>query len=351
MVDLRDLSSSQYAATGGKTGRAPLELDVKARTQSARAAGAVDAEIRKETERIDSEFDAQKSEIQATQDAALADIAKKKTASSVYADAAPGGLPDAAPVPVPGETAEGIETGGGEPGPPGDNTGPFATTEQVGTVLGNLGLGLMAMNPALGFAKGIAQAFGKDIGEAVYGDPISEGKPSLNDQMAMSMAPLSQAEEGLSSEEGMEAGLHDNTAGMSDAGGGGGGCIIVTACTDRFSPEVDLTRFCRDTFLDPVTLRGYYAIAARVVPYIKSKASRRGGVKRILVDRLMDYGAWFLGNRQRRQYRTSKFTAIFFLTLCHIAGFLAFVKIALFTRDNFTLRRRWEEALKLNIED
>ena len=73
------------------------------------------------------------------------------------------------------------------------------------------------------------------------------------------------------------------------------GCIIVTVCTDRNSPEVNLTREYRDKFMTPEQLRGYYMIAEKVVPWINRSRIIKYLVKRLLVDRLVEYGEFVLG--------------------------------------------------------
>jgi hypothetical protein len=99
----------------------------------------------------------------------------------------------------------------------------------------------------------------------------------------------------------------------------GKGCIIVSACTDRYSPEVDITRAFRDAFLGPVTLSGYYRIASAVVPWIERSVAIRGIVKRFLVDRLIDYGAFVLEGKERR-FKTSRVVSLGFLSLCRRVG-------------------------------
>jgi hypothetical protein len=98
-----------------------------------------------------------------------------------------------------------------------------------------------------------------------------------------------------------------------------GMCIIVSACTDRYSPDVNLTRAFRDAFLGPVTLAGYYRIASAVVPWIERSRAVRGFLKRFLVDRLIDYGSFILDGKRRR-FRTSRTVSLGFLSLCRKAG-------------------------------
>jgi len=72
------------------------------------------------------------------------------------------------------------------------------------------------------------------------------------------------------------------------------GCIIVTACTSPDSEEVNITRAYRDKFLDPVTLRGYYMIADKIVPLMKKWPWFKKLIKKVLVDNLIEYGRWAL---------------------------------------------------------
>lgn len=71
-------------------------------------------------------------------------------------------------------------------------------------------------------------------------------------------------------------------------------CIIVTTATDPHSEEVNITRQYRDEFLDPVTLRGYYMIAEKVVPLMKKWPWFKQFIKKHLVDNLVEYGRYAL---------------------------------------------------------
>lgn len=114
-----------------------------------------------------------------------------------------------------------------------------------------------------------------------------------------------------------------------------GGCIIVSACTSRYSYETDITRQVRDQYLGPITLSGYYALGGLVVPWIKKSPLIKKIVKKWLVDRLIDYGECLLGYKQKTQwidskgnsfmivkpkYRTSKIVTEIFLGLCYGIG-------------------------------
>lgn len=97
-------------------------------------------------------------------------------------------------------------------------------------------------------------------------------------------------------------------------------CIIVTACTDRYSPEVDITREFRDRYMGPTSLAGYYRVAQYVVPIIERVNILKRLTKKVLVDRLIDYGEWILEKKGRRKYRTSRMVANLFLDLCSYVG-------------------------------
>jgi len=102
----------------------------------------------------------------------------------------------------------------------------------------------------------------------------------------------------------------------------GSPCIIVTACTSHDSPEVNLTREYRDTFMTPTQITGYYYMASKIVPVIKRSGFVKRLVKRILVDRLIDHGQKALGYKDSHKYKTSYFVASKFMGLCNFMGCL-----------------------------
>jgi hypothetical protein len=97
----------------------------------------------------------------------------------------------------------------------------------------------------------------------------------------------------------------------------GGGCIIVTACTDRHSPEVEIAREYRDKFMSPDQLRGYYMIAEAIMPFV---VKHKAFVKRNLVDRLVEYGRYHLGRTEIVPCRASCAVTRGFMMLCGFAG-------------------------------
>lgn len=101
---------------------------------------------------------------------------------------------------------------------------------------------------------------------------------------------------------------------------GGKGCVIVTCCCGRDSEEVKVTRRFRDKFLNDTQLIGYYALANRVVPFLEKHAWARKLTKRLLVDRLVDYGRVMLGEQGKTRLWGSEFVSEWFLWLIEAVG-------------------------------
>ncbi|MEN6423326.1 MAG: hypothetical protein ABFD76_15410 [Smithella sp.] len=99
-------------------------------------------------------------------------------------------------------------------------------------------------------------------------------------------------------------------------------CIIVTACTSKNSPEVEIARQYRDKFLDAGQLRGYYALAEKVVPALERNNKARKAVKKYLVDRLIDYGEYRLGLKTKRPMLSSFIISKAFLGVIKLIGFV-----------------------------
>ena len=95
----------------------------------------------------------------------------------------------------------------------------------------------------------------------------------------------------------------------------GGGCIIISACTDPDSYEVNIARHYRDGYMSLEELIGYYTLARLVVPIMPKKL-----VKRFLVDRLVDYGEVILGIKKRLRFTSSYWITTGFLKLCEGIG-------------------------------
>lgn len=95
----------------------------------------------------------------------------------------------------------------------------------------------------------------------------------------------------------------------------GGGCIIISACTDPNSYEVNIAREYRDTYMNLYELAGYYSLAEIVVPIMPRKL-----IKRYLVDRLVDYGEVMFGYKKEMKFYSSRYVKRGFLGLCSFIG-------------------------------
>ena len=66
-------------------------------------------------------------------------------------------------------------------------------------------------------------------------------------------------------------------------------CIVITACTDPHSYEVEVARIFRDECMGQQALRGYYMLGEKfLVPLLKRKDRLRGWFKRNIVDRWIE---------------------------------------------------------------
>lgn len=95
------------------------------------------------------------------------------------------------------------------------------------------------------------------------------------------------------------------------------GCIITSTCTNPYSYEVNITREFRDKYMDIDTLRGYYRIAEIIVPLIEKHNWLKKLIKSLLIDKLVDYGEYKLGKKEKSKY-SSTVIAKGFLGLCWI---------------------------------
>ena len=98
------------------------------------------------------------------------------------------------------------------------------------------------------------------------------------------------------------------------------GCIIVSSCTDPNSYEVNITREFRDNHLDPITLKGYYELAKHIVPLINKSEQFKRYIKETLVDRLIDFGEWVMGYKDRLRFKDSETVTRNFLNTCYLMG-------------------------------
>jgi len=117
------------------------------------------------------------------------------------------------------------------------------------------------------------------------------------------------------------------SAGLIGAGIGGkigsavgSGCIIITACTGRDSYEVQVARKFRDSFMDPITLGGYYVLCERVVPTLRRSRLARRLARVLLVNPLVDFGERALGYRKSLEKPSSGWITRAFITLCNLIG-------------------------------
>ena len=98
-------------------------------------------------------------------------------------------------------------------------------------------------------------------------------------------------------------------------------CIIITACTNPNSYEVNVTRRYRDRIMSPVTLRGYYMLAEKVVPLIYNSDKLKIFLKIHLVDSLVDTLEWKLGEKNEKPKLKSRIITAMFLTSCRVLGY------------------------------
>ncbi len=97
-------------------------------------------------------------------------------------------------------------------------------------------------------------------------------------------------------------------------------CIIISSCTSPDSYEVKIAREYRDKYMSEQMLTGYYFLCFKVVPYIQKYKLVKKLFKKILVDRLVDYGEWRMGYKPKRKYLTSMFITKAFLSSCYALG-------------------------------
>ena len=98
------------------------------------------------------------------------------------------------------------------------------------------------------------------------------------------------------------------------------GCIIISACTDPYSYEVNLAREFRDRYMGPETLTGYYAIAPIVAAAINKYRIVRWFIYHGLVRHLVDFGEWVFERKPQTTRPLSKTISKAFLKLCGFIG-------------------------------
>jgi hypothetical protein len=99
-----------------------------------------------------------------------------------------------------------------------------------------------------------------------------------------------------------------------------GSCIIISSCTSPHSHEVEVAREYRDKFMDVEILTGYYLLCQWIVPWIRKYPLVKTVVKRILVDRLVDFGEADLGYKAKRKLWSSSLVTNSFLAFCRFFG-------------------------------
>lgn len=96
-------------------------------------------------------------------------------------------------------------------------------------------------------------------------------------------------------------------------------CIIITAATDPYSYEVNVTREYRDRYLSQQTLRGYYMVAGKIVPRMYKSKRFKKFIKKHLVDHIVKHCEWGIGLRKKKPVRSSLITTTF-LSFCDFIG-------------------------------
>ena len=99
-----------------------------------------------------------------------------------------------------------------------------------------------------------------------------------------------------------------------------GDCIIISACTNPYSYEVNLARAFRDRYMGPETLVGYYAIALIVASVIDKFRVARWFAYHGLVKHLVDYGEWVFEKKEKTTRPLSKIISKAFLKFCGSIG-------------------------------
>lgn len=153
-----------------------------------------------------------------------------------------------------------------------------------------------------GAALGTENAF-KDVGTSIT--------DALGENLSQALDPIGAVATG--------ADVEDVAKSVLDPFGLTDDCIICTACHGRDSEEVDVTRRFRDRFMDPESIRGYYMIAEPVVKTMKADSALTERIKHDLVDRLIDYGRFKLGETDSCAAESERMSTDF-LTICKEMG-------------------------------
>jgi hypothetical protein len=177
-------------------------------------------------------------------------------------------------------------------------SGMGVAISEPATELGT-GIGMALSEPIEGYGAGVAADYlmGDVAAESALAG--SEGALAGASWYAAPVAAAFLADQFLN--EGRVA--ETITEAVEDVGSFIGGifddCIIVTACNGKDSSEVDITRRYRDEFMSREAVRGYYMIAEKVVPVMNESKAIKESIKKELVDRLIEYGKFRLGESDR----------------------------------------------------
>ncbi len=186
-----------------------------------------------------------------------------------------------------------------------------------------------------GIASGVAGTAGGIVGGIFGGIPGAGVGASAGSAIGPTMyeidplKPLAKRIVGASSEDwkkyggGALAATDPAFGGLYAVTKGFGSCIIISSCTSSDSHEVQIAREYRDRYMDVETLTGYYLLCQWVVPRIRKYPLFKAMVKRMLVDRLVDFGEVDLGYKPKRGMWSSWMVTNSFLSVCRCLGVMA----------------------------
>jgi len=98
------------------------------------------------------------------------------------------------------------------------------------------------------------------------------------------------------------------------------GCIIITACTDRNSPEVNIARQYRDHYMTIKEQRGYYRLAEKIAPLIYKYPLVKRFMYKHLVLNLIEYGKYALHKTDTTPSVVATLVTKTFLMVCGLLG-------------------------------
>jgi hypothetical protein len=149
------------------------------------------------------------------------------------------------------------------------------------------------------------------------------GDEHTNKHIADALNPLGGLSDiGTSTENTLNTVANIATGGVWSAVTGLFDCIIITACTHRYSPEVNVAREYRDKYMTQEQLRGYYWFAEKLVPQMYFHPKLKRFVKKHLVDHIVRHCEEVLDKPNKHGSWIDKFVTKTFLMKCSIAGHL-----------------------------